>query len=196
MTAAKYGAGATVVSSIGASQFGRIKFPGSDTYYNIWGTDNVLARTVLQAIARQRIDVKGNITRLGDKTPQGYLTSAKTALTQYLRSGEDPVVGLLTDLAAGETYIGEKLHWDVESAWKLVRDRLPMVSQDMMDVAQTDGPLQTILSAPGAATGVTGITSYEPTRETFRAIPEFSGGITANEIRDIRDFWRHVEEVR
>ena len=209
LTAAKYGTGATVVTAIGASQFGRIKFPGSDTYYNIWGTDNVLARTILQAAFRKRVDVRGNITRIGSgEGPEGYISAAKDALIQYLKSGEDPVVGLITEMFSGETYIGEKLKWTPDSAWKMVRDRLPMISQDIMDVYQTEGPLQTILSLPGAITGTTGITSYEPTRETFRAIPKYQSGdagivsnvlgrqapeplkLTANEERDLGNFLR------
>lgn len=175
MSAAKYGAGASVISTLGASQFGRIKFPGSDTYYNIWGTDGVLARAVLQAIVQMRVDVKGNVTLLGDgeKTPKGFAEAFKDSFLLYLRSGEAPAWGLLSDLTTGETYIGEKLHWDPESAWKVVRDRLPMFGQDMMDVMQTDGPIQTLLSFIPGATGTAGITSYEPIRETARAMPKY-----------------------
>ncbi|KKN03438.1 hypothetical protein LCGC14_1107710, partial [marine sediment metagenome] len=176
MTAAKYGAGATVVTTLGANQFGRIKFPGSDTWYNIWGTDSVLARAVLQAVTQRRIDVKGGISIIGsgEKTPAGFLSSMKTALEGYLRSGENPVVGLLSDLSTGETYIGKKLTWDVESAWQLVRDRMPMFLQDLQDMYETDGPLQALLGAPAGVTGLAGITSYTPTRETFRQLPKYS----------------------
>ena len=82
--------------------------------------------------------MKGNITRIGSgEGPEGYISAAKEALTQYLKSGEDPVVGLITEMITGETYIGEKLKWTPESAWKMVRDRLPMISQDIMDLMHT-----------------------------------------------------------
>lgn len=209
MTAAKYGGGASVITTLGASQFGRIKFPGSDTYYNIWGTDGVLARAVLQAIVQRRVDVKGSITPLGggEKSLKGFGEAFKDSFLLYLRSGETPAWGLLSDLTTGETYIGEKLHWDAESAWKVVRDRLPMFGQDMMDVFQTDGPIQTLLSFIPGATGTAGITSYEPVREMARSIPKYDSddagvvsdvlgkdvlalNLTANEERDLLRFLR------
>lgn len=175
LTALKYGTGATVVTTLGANQFGRIKFPGSDTYYNIWGTDNVLARAVLMAATQRRIDVKGNITQLGDgeKTPAGFLKAMRDVGWQYVKSGEDPVVGFMQELATGETYIGEKLDWDFESAWKVAKNRLPMILQDFMDLAETEGPLQTALGTATGIFGAAGVTSYTPTRETFRAMPKW-----------------------
>ncbi len=176
LTALKYGAGATVVTELGASQFGRIKFPGSDTYYNIWGTDNVLARAVLQAIMQQRVDVKGNISIVGsgEKTPAGFASSFTDSALSYLKSGEAPAIGLFEELRTGETFIGKKLRWDTSSVWEVLKNRLPIVMQDFMDLLQTEGPLQTIFSVPGGVTGTTGITSYTPTRETFRAIPKYN----------------------
>lgn len=207
--AAKYGAGATVATSLGASQFGRIKFPGSDTYYNIWGTDNVLARAVLMGISQRREDVEGNISPLGtgEKNFKGFATAMRDAMGNYLRSGEDPVVGLISDLYSGETYIGQKLDYDLDSAWKLVSDRMPMALQDIWDVYQTEGPLQAIMAVPGAMFGV-GITSYEPIREEARAIPKYNTAdksvaenvlghgvpeplnLTSNEERDLLRFLR------
>lgn len=206
LTAAKYGAGASVVLDPGAVQFGRIKFPGSNTYYNIWGTDNVLARTVLQALAKKKIDTQGNVTPLGNQKGgvTGFLTAATDATWQYLRSGEDPILGLITDLASGNTYTGGKLKWNAASVGKLVSDRLPMIYQDLRDVATTDGPIQALVSAPFAAFGG-GISSYTPTGEQFKALPTFNTAsldatqrflpnatqpldLTANEERTLRDF--------
>ncbi|KKK81054.1 hypothetical protein LCGC14_2817330, partial [marine sediment metagenome] len=210
LTALKYGAGATVVTELGASQFGRVKFPGSDTYYNIWGTDNVLARAVLQAITQQRIDVKGNISIVGsdEKTPSGFASSFSDAALSYLKSGEAPAIGLFEELRTGETFIGKKLSWDIPSVWEVLKNRLPIVMQDFMDILQTEGPLQTLFSVPGGVTGTTGITSYTPTRETFRAIPKYNSAdagvvgevlgrdvpealnLTANEERTLQRFLR------
>lgn len=176
MTAAKYGVGATVVTTLGASQFGRIKFPGTDTFYNIWGTDGVLARSAVQAITQQRVDVKGNISIVGggEGGPKGYASSFVDAALSYLQSGEAPVIGLFEELRTGETFIGKKLRWNKESVWEVLKNRLPIVTQDFMDILQTDGPLQALFSAPSVVTGTTGVTSYTPTREEFRTITKYN----------------------
>lgn len=162
MTAAKYGAGASVVTAIGSSQFGRIQFPGSNTFYNIWGTDQVLARAILQTISQRRVSNIGKVTPIGSGEGgiRGFLSAAKEAGTQYLQSGENPIIGLLTDIATGKNYIGEDLNWDIPTIWKEIRAHGPMAVQDIWDVTEVDGPLQAIFSIPGAIFGV-GTTSYE-----------------------------------
>jgi hypothetical protein len=173
-----------------------------------------LARAVLQAIKQQRVDVKGNISVVGsgEKTPSGFLSSFTDAALSYLKSGEAPAIGLFEELRTGETFIGKKLGWNAESVWEVLKNRLPIVLQDFMDLLQTDGPLQTLFSIPGAVTGTTGITSYTPTRETFRAMPKYKSddksvvesvlgrsvpeplNLTPNEERDLLRFLR--DDVR
>ncbi len=207
MEAAKTFAGATVVTTLGSSQFGRVKFPGSDTYYNLFGTDNVLLRAVLQAAMKRRVDTKGNVIPIGNqkKDLTGYTTAFLDAFENYAKSGIDPTLGLAAELRTGSTYIGEPLKWDLPTLKTMIEERLPMSIQDIQDIFNTDGPFQTILSFPGVITGQTGVTSYTPTAEEFKAIPEYNTAspevmqaafgqnvpplnLTANEQRELATF--------
>jgi hypothetical protein len=83
-------------------------------------------------------------------------------LLNFIHSKSSPIVGLLWDMLAGQTVIGEELEATPEGVGKQAFNRLvPLVIQDMYDAFQSEGLIGMAKASPGIM-GM-GITTYPDT---------------------------------
>lgn len=96
-------------------------------------------------------------TQLGEIVDRDIVETALRAI----RSKLSPAAGLLTDIKAGETFLGEEMTTDPPDMIKQIRERLvPLFVQDIWDATNEQGPLGAALALPGF--GGVSITSYTP----------------------------------
>ncbi len=150
LSAASIGVGVTVEKDPRSSDFGKMRI--GDTRLDIWGGYVQYARFIAQLITAQRKDPEtGKITEL----------NRRQVVDRFLQSKYSPAFGLLNDIFAGRSYMGEKMTLDPADLSTQARNRLvPMFIQDMIDAIEEEGILGGFLALPGFA-GV-GITSYSP----------------------------------
>jgi hypothetical protein len=193
-----YVAGKEVGITPNSSEFGKIKIGNSS--YNIWGTDQVLARTIFQIIEGERV---GRPTILPDGTvvPNKSDVDASDALWNYARSGADPLIGTAIDIQEGKNILGEERGLEGEGLRSVLLDQFPLIKQDIQDIYEADGPLQAALSAPFVGGGL-GVTTYEQdSSDVVYAMPRYEGvpkeqeGELFNFMDEVRVMYEQVNAV-
>ncbi len=140
-------AGADVEDEPLSSDFGKIKI--GNTRIDFWGSYLPYVRMVSQIVMGQR-----KSTATGDV----YDVNRIDIASNFLRSKLAPVPGMVWDLAAGETFLGEELK--AENAQQLVYERLtPIFIQDINDAVRDSGEAGLLYGAL-AMLGV-GVQTYE-----------------------------------
>lgn len=181
LTAAKLSGIADVNVDPRSTDFGKARF--GDTRLNVWGTNQLLARTIAQIVTGERIDPNLGAVP-GDRLGAGV---------RYFRSGLAPEWGLLWDMATGEDFLGNPLRFDAETAGRLAKEQLlPLVVQDAIEAFQAEG-LVGLATVPGVFFGAH-VSTYEPSvSQQLGAIPEFTG-LTPRQVYDIDEFQGRVDE--
>lgn len=176
-----YLSGKTVGVDPFSSEFGKIRV--GNTSYSIWGTDQVLARTIAQMIKGEKH------TREGSVIP----VNLGNAAWNYVRSGLDPVVGTAVDIKEGKNIVREPRNFNTaEGRKELFLDQLPLAAQDIRRIWENDGPLQALTSAPFIALGG-GATSYtQDAGYKARSFPKYEG-VTPEQEKQITEYKREVE---
>jgi hypothetical protein len=83
-------------------------------------------------------------------------------VTRFIQSKEAPGIGLLTDILAGQTYMGEDLNLEGGTILSQMYQRMtPLTIQDIIDAVDQEGPIGGVLGS-ASFFGV-GITSYKLT---------------------------------
>ena len=128
-----------------------------------WGGFQQWARFLSQIAAGEIKTVS-----MGSKMP----TDRMKLIGRMARSKESPAFGLIHDIIAGETFIGEDVSADAESAMKQAWNRLtPMALQDAVDSVREEGWPGGLIATPPAIFGV-GITAFPESlskqRDTLR----------------------------
>ena len=139
-----------------SSDFGKIGI--GPVRYNIWGTDAVLARHIAQYVWETRRDP---LTGAG-KVARGDV------FWRYIRSGADPNVSTVVDLATGKNFLGDPAGFDLKTLRREVSNSFPLGLQDIKDILDEDGWIHAIAGVPFAAGGV-GISAYESDRQRLAA---------------------------
>jgi hypothetical protein len=125
-------------------------------------------------VGATRIDVLGGLQPWSRFTAQVFTGKRKAdsgnmskaerwdSAMRMAQSKEAPWVGVIHDIIAGQTFIGEQMTGDVENIAQQFRNRLlPMVIQDMWDAFDEEG----LSGVPIAASGVIGATVVSYNRE-------------------------------
>lgn len=134
-----------------SSDFGKIKV--GPTRIDLWGGFQPIARYGAQVMSGQRKSALGDIQSIS------RVRGLDGALTRFIRSKLSPAAGLLTDVWAGETFLGEEFSADPSDIAEQVRQRLmPLFAQDMFDAFKEQGTLGLALASPGSV-GIT-VSSY------------------------------------
>lgn len=144
-------AGASIELDPRSSDFGKIKI--GNTRLDIWAGYVQWARFLGQLVAGE-----AKVVRTGKIREQNRLDT----LWRLVQSKEAPLASIVTDLLAGETFLGEPMF---TGGWQTVKRELrnrfmPLFGQDLWDAIETDGLLGGAAALPGLM-GV-GIISYEP----------------------------------
>ncbi len=136
-----------------STDFGKIRV--GNTRINFWGGFQTWARFLTQLATNERkTTTTGNIVGLNRE---------QTAI-RFWRGKESPLLALIHDLFAGQTYIGEEFTTEKEFVGQQAYNRLaPLFIQDIIDAIRNDGWLGGFLAAPGFF-GTT-IISYKETGE-------------------------------
>ncbi len=158
-----------------SSDFGKIKL--GPTRINFWGTSQLVARSIAQAITTTRLDPE-----LG---PQSI--DPGDVFARYFRSGASPEIGFIWDGVTGETFLGERLRTSEErgiSAMDIFRrefdptaegggDRwIPLAWLDIKEGVEQDQLRGGVAGAAGIL-GL-GVASFEPrASQELQNIPEF-----------------------
>jgi len=133
-----------------SSDFGKMRV--GDTRLDVWAGFAQYARFLSQLVSSERKVVT---------TGQTQELNRKDILYQFMESKTSPIVGLILDLLAGRTYVGEELTVEAETIVRQIKDRLmPLAWQDMMDAIANDQATGGALATAGFL-GV-GVTSYPP----------------------------------
>jgi hypothetical protein len=169
-------AGADTEDDPRSSDFGKIKF--GNTRYDFWGGYLPYVRLVAQLSTGKR-----KSTSTGDV----YDVQRKDFIDTFFRSKLAPIPGLLWDLAAGSTFIGEELN--AENAPKILAEKLtPMFIQDITDALADDGnPLKALFSILGV--GVQTYSDNWNTNLSKLGLPSDVGGLSVPVIYNTKDFY-------
>ena len=141
--------GAADVSLQPGADFGKMRI--GNLRINIFGSDQVLARTIYQIASGKSVD---------------YLTgtspvNTKNGILRYLRGRLSPEGSLITDIMAGKNYIGQELGWNPKTFWREAPQRLiPLAIQDIYDTYRRQGALAAVATAPLTLLGLP-TSSYE-----------------------------------
>lgn len=163
LTLAKVSGAADVELDPRSSDFGKMRF--GDFRLNIWGTDQVLFRTMAQSLTGER---KSDTGEIQDVSPG-------PALGRYLRSGLAPENALLLDVGRGENYIGQPINSDLATLKREAMERaIPLSIQDIRTTWQQEGPLAALAAAPAILMGAS-TSAYDPSgskqlRDRFQEI--------------------------
>ena len=141
-------AGAEVEIDPRSADFGKAKI--GNTRLDIWTGYIQYARFLSQFVTSSRkTTATGRIVE----------TTRLDVIRRFLQSKLSPMAGLIYDILAGQTYLGEELSFETESLRKQAYNRLtPLFFQDMIDAIATDGLMGGIAAIPGVL-GV-GVVSY------------------------------------
>ena len=134
-----------------SADFGKIKL--GNTRYDIWGGFQQYVRGAAQFISGTYIDTTtGRQIALGE----GYKApTRKDIVMRLLESKEAPWLSLVSTLMEGKTWDGQPIRLPVEIADRFI----PMVAQDMYELAQERGPALGLPMALPAVFGV-GVQTY------------------------------------
>ena len=184
-------AGLAVEANPLSSKWGKIEIPipGSKQTHkiDIFGGYQQYARTIAQLLTAKR------------KTDSGEIIPAerKKITLSFARNKLSPLAAIGVDVTTGESGIGEKV--DLDSEWGartfLWNGFSPLALKDIAEATKEDGLRG--FGIAGISTFGAGVQTYGPTASSqLYEIPEFTGGIGADEISDIRDFYRDVDRIR
>jgi len=121
-----------------SADFGKVKI--GNTRLDFWTGYTQYARFLTQLVTAQRTTENGNITEL----------NRKEVVDRFFQSKLAPLAGLMNDILAGQTYMGETMELDTKSLSKQAWSRLaPLFIQDMADAINQEGPLGGFIAAPG-----------------------------------------------
>jgi len=143
-------AGAKIELDPRSSDFGKIRV--GNTRLDIWAGYVQWARFLAQLASAQSKTSRGEIIE----------RNRLDVLWRLVQSKEAPLASIVTDLLAGETFLGEPMF---TGGWPTVRRQLrerfiPLFGQDLWDAIETDGLLGGAVATPGLL-GV-GLISYKP----------------------------------
>ncbi len=119
--------------------FGKIRI--GPTRIDPWGGYQPLARYAAQIMTGQR------------KSGAGFISDAsrKSSILRFFRSKLSPQAGLATDVALGETFLGEEVEPTVSGLKTQTFNRLvPLFVQDMVDAIRENEAMGAFLTLPGA----------------------------------------------
>lgn len=158
LTAAKLSGQMDVNANPMSSDFGKIRV--GNTRVNIWGSTNVLARTIAQITVN-----------LAEGNPE----KAQSVALRYMRSGLAPEWSFAVDVANKRNYIGQPMNASKGVINRELQQRLiPLAAQDISDAVQEAvkdpslGKIATAaVSAPLSIFG-TGVQTYTSAGETFK----------------------------
>ena len=129
LAGAKYSGLADVEMDPRSSDFGKIRI--GNMRLNIWGTNQLLARTVAQVATGQRFN-----RQLGRTSPVSWQEPIK----RYFQSGLAPEWSAVYDAMQGQTYLGEPLEWDIDTFKREAKNRLiPLAIQDIIEAVEEYG---------------------------------------------------------
>jgi hypothetical protein len=113
-----------------------------------------------------------------------------------MRSGLAPEWAAVWDVLKGETFIGEPLRLDAETAKREAFNRLvPLATQDIIDAVREEGAIAAGVTAPIALLGG-GVQTYDPgIRRQLLETPKYVG-LTPREIFDIKTLNERVRDQR
>jgi len=135
--------GAADVSLEPGPDFGKMRI--GNLRLNIFGSDQVIARTIYEIATRKRVDYLTGVSRIG----------RGESIVRFLRGRLSPEGSLIADIAAGKNYLGEEMKWDPKTFWREAPQRLiPLAAQDIYDTWNRQGPLAAIATAPLTALGL------------------------------------------
>ncbi len=142
-----------------SADFGKLKV--GETRLDIWTGYTQYIRFLTQFSTAQRKTVGGRIQQL----------QRLDVATRFARTKLSPAVGLLTDLVAGETFLGEELPPKSTKGvvGQIYQRMTPLAIQDIIDAVSQDGVLGGVIGASGFI-GV-GVVTYtdEARRERDKA---------------------------
>jgi len=168
-----------------SSDFGKIGV--GKTRVNIWGTNQLLARSIAQIIAGQRFDPE-----------VGAVPTSRTNVAErYFQSGLAPEWSAMWEFAHGENYMGQPIEADKETFQREAQQRLvPLMFQDVIESVKENGPLG-VAVAPLSAFGV-GVQTYDKSvMGQLQEIPRWTeGNFTPRDIYDIQQLWRRADDNR
>jgi hypothetical protein len=187
-----------------SSDFGKIKL--GPTRINFWGTSQLVARSIAQAITTTRLDPE-----LG---PQSI--DPGDVFARYFRSGASPEIGFIWDGITGETFLGERLRTSEErgiSALDILRrefdptaegggDRwIPLAWLDIKEGIEQDQFRGGVAGAAGIL-GL-GVASFEPrASQELQNIPEFlielkdGTQFDQRQLNEVDEFLGRVQDFR
>lgn len=188
--AASMAPGVTVSLNPFSPDFGKVR--AGNTRINIWGTNQLLARTVAQAIFAQRFDPELGMNIPLDTKGQKPIGGRLDVLQRYFESGLAPEWGAIWDIAHEENYLGEPIKPDLETAIREGRNRLlPITAQEIVEAVLEEGP-KGAATAPLSLFGV-GVSSYgSSVTDQLQAIPKYRD-LTPQQIYQIERLWDEAE---
>ena len=178
-----------------SSDFGKIKL--GPTRINFFGTLQLLVRTIAQMVTQTRLDP--------ERGPQAQ--NPFGALGRYWQSGASPEFSVITDLVAGETYLGRTMRPSEErgvstgdilerelAPWSSDNRISPLALADIKESIEMDGLRGALLGSLGML-GL-GVQSYEPrAAQQLQDIPEFQE-LSTPQAQELKGFWDEVKGFR
>jgi len=136
-----------------SADFGKIKI--RNTRYDIWGGFQQYIRAGAQLVTGEMVS---STTGVKTNVGEGYKPITRLDLMQRFIEGKlAPVTAFVRDLLKGRSFIGKTL----DPADELGNLFMPMVIQDIIDLAVEEGPSGILMSSP--AIFGTGVQTYKPT---------------------------------
>lgn len=143
-------AGAKIEMDPRSTDFGKIKM--GETRADIWTGFAQYARFASQFLTSERKEARGGAIRELQRTG---------VIGRFIQSKFSPGAGLVYDILAGRTYMGEELSFETESLRRQAFYRLtPLFFQDMIDATAEEGLMGSLFAAP-AFLGV-GMVTHRP----------------------------------
>ena len=178
-----------------SSDFGKIKL--GPTRINFFGTLQLLARSIAQMVTQTRLDPE-----LGPQAQNPF-----GVLGRYWQSGASPEFSVITDLIAGETYLGRTMRPSEErgvsgmeilerelAPWSSDNRISPLALADIQEAIEMDGLQGALLGSLGML-GL-GVQSYEPrAAQQLQTIPEFQV-LSIPQAQEYKDFWNEAQDFR
>jgi hypothetical protein len=178
-----------------SSDFGKIKL--GPTRINFFGTLQLLARSIAQMVTQTRLDPE-----LGPQAQNPF-----GVLGRYWQSGASPEFSVITDLVAGQTYLGRTMRPSEErgvsggeilerelAPWSSDNRISPLALADLKEGIEVDG-LRGALAGSLGLLGL-GVQSYEPrAAQELQNIPEFQV-LSIPQAQEYKDFWNEAQDFR